>query len=165
MPQICHSFTVWVDTVINDPVEKWVEETREECQQYPWWDPRGWVCWLVVTLVKITEWVARHVLQPITKVICFFVSFVIGGILLPVGVVIDTFCSTCHAFDSIKHLFWNVTKITGGEKVPSATAPGQIDYHFTCNCPDGTEHPIVITIPEDDDKALELAKEACDKEC
>jgi hypothetical protein len=159
MPKICKTVIIFVTQQVLDPVEQWVTQSQQQCHQYPWWDPRGLVCWFVTTLVKIIVWVAREILVPISKTICYFVSFLIGGFLLPFAAAIGP-----SAYNWVSVYFLNGTSVTIGPKVD--TPSGFIDYYFTCNCKNFVEKQIVISIPQNDDaKALELAKAQCKTEC
>lgn len=160
MPKICRTVITWVEEEVLEPIDQWVTQSQQVCQQYPWWDPRGWVCWLVTWLVRITVWITRRILVPISTVVCYFISFVIGGILLPFAAAIGP-----RAYDWVRVWFLNGAFIETGDKVKSTSQPGKYDYHFTCNCPNGSTHPIVITIEENDALALELAKAECKKKC
>jgi hypothetical protein len=158
MPLICRTVITFVTQQVLEPVQQWVTQSQQQCHQYPWWDPRGWFCWIVTWVVQVIVWVVRYVVVPISTVVCYFVSFVFGGILLPFAAAIGP-----NAYNWVKETFLNSTRITVGKKVKNPA--GLYDYHFTCNCPNLQTHPIVITIPEDDEKALALAKEECKKKC
>lgn len=49
MAKICSNVQEWIEQEVEQPIEEWVERTEEKCKEYPWWDPRGWVCWFVTT--------------------------------------------------------------------------------------------------------------------
>jgi hypothetical protein len=164
MALVCITVTDWITQEILVPVDQWVNELQQQCQQLPWWDPRKWLCWFVTVLVKVVVWVTQNILVPILTVVCTFVAFVIGWIILVVASAIDAVCTNCNAVAWTNHWFLTRGKIVYVSSAPSATQPGFYDYTFTCNCPNGSSSNVVVTALNDDAAASE-AKLACAKAC
>ena len=74
MAKLCYKVEEWVEEEIEQPIEEWVERTEEKCKEYPWWDPRGWVCWIVTTFVKVVNWVVVTVGKWVTRRVCEIVN-------------------------------------------------------------------------------------------
>jgi hypothetical protein len=77
MARICYEVQEWIEEEIEQPIEEWVERTKEKCKEYPWWDPRGWVCWLVTTLVKVVTWVIVTIGKWVVRIVCEIVNVII----------------------------------------------------------------------------------------
>ena len=80
----CVEVQEWIEEEVTRPVEEWVEKTEEKCKEYPWYDPRGWVCWIVTTFVKVVTWVVEKVGKWVVRTVCKLVTTLIdmiGGIL------------------------------------------------------------------------------------
>jgi len=75
----------WIEEEIEQPIEKWVETTEEKCKDYGWYDPRGWVCWIVTTSVKVVNWVIVTVGKWVTRVVCEIVHYIIHIIGIIIG--------------------------------------------------------------------------------
>jgi hypothetical protein len=74
MELVCTEATEWVEEEVSQPVEEWEERQEERCKEYPWYDPRGWVCWFVTVLVKIVRWVTVTVGKWVVRTVCKFVT-------------------------------------------------------------------------------------------
>jgi hypothetical protein len=81
MSRICYEVFEWIEEEIEQPIEEWVERTEEKCEEYPWWDPRGWVCWFITILVKVVTWVVVTVGKWVTRIVCGIVSLIITVIV------------------------------------------------------------------------------------
>jgi hypothetical protein len=47
-----------------------VEERSRRCREYEWWDPRGWVCWIVTVVRYVWEWVTETFLDILNITVC-----------------------------------------------------------------------------------------------
>ena len=78
MAYYCQQFNIWVEETIEQPVESWVNETREKCeeQECNWWVLclNKIVCWTVVVTVKVISYVLITVPKMITVFVCELVS-------------------------------------------------------------------------------------------
>jgi len=71
-----------------------VEQTEEVCEEYAWYDPRGWVCWLITILIKVDIWVVVTVGKWVFHTVCevvegikdFVASVAIGIYDIVVGI-------------------------------------------------------------------------------
>lgn len=88
MTRVCRDIGHWVDQKITIPVDEWAKRTERRCKDYPWYDPRGWFCWLVDIFVKIVNWIVKIVSWFVSKIVCEIIvtianaaTFVIGLIL------------------------------------------------------------------------------------
>lgn len=70
----CVEVQEWIEEEITKPVEEWVEETEKKCKNYPWYDPRGWVCWLVTIFVKVVIWVVEKVGKWVVRTVCTLIN-------------------------------------------------------------------------------------------
>lgn len=78
MARICREIEETIEEEVEKEVEEWVEKEQEKCKEYPWYDPRGWVCWIVTTLVKVVTTVVVTVVKTVTRVVCEAVAFVLN---------------------------------------------------------------------------------------
>ncbi|MEO5665478.1 MAG: hypothetical protein ABIR39_19605 [Nocardioides sp.] len=77
MALVCTQIDEWIEEEVSQPVEVWENQQQEKCKDYPWYDPRGWVCWLVWVLVKVIRWVLVTVGRWITRTVCKLVATVV----------------------------------------------------------------------------------------
>lgn len=86
MAESCKEQQVRVEEEVLQPVDKWVREQRERCENEPC---NPWllclnklVCWLVWVTAKITEWVLIIVVRWVYRTVCVVVSLVVGLLAL-----------------------------------------------------------------------------------
>lgn len=80
MPLVCTEIQEWVEEEVSKPVEEWEERQEKKCKEYPWYDPRGWVCWFVTILVKVVRWVLVTVGKWVIRTVCKIVAIVVDVI-------------------------------------------------------------------------------------
>ncbi|MEU0842199.1 hypothetical protein ABZ370_22375 [Streptomyces sp. NPDC005962] len=80
MAVVCKEIKEWVEEKVSQPIEEWESRTQKKCKDYPWYDPRGWVCWFVTYLVKIVRWVVVTVVKLVVRVVCKVVEVVVDFI-------------------------------------------------------------------------------------
>lgn len=73
----CVEVQEWIEEEVSGPVEEWVQNTEKKCKELPWWNPLGWLCWLVTFFVKVTIWVVEQVAKWVTRTVCKVVGAVI----------------------------------------------------------------------------------------
>jgi len=164
MSMICTTVTDWVTKEILVPVDTWVTQQQQTCKQYPWWDPRGWFCEIVTTVVRVVIWVTQQILIPVAKTICIAVTGTIGVILYPFAIAIDAVCSSCNVVTWVQVWWLGTPKIKFVGKVPSLTRPGYDEYTFICICSRSKQTTIKFEA-QNDEQAAEMAKDQCQKEC
>jgi len=162
MALICKTVTTWITEKILDEVEKWVEEQQEQCKQYPWWDPRGWFCWIETIMVKVVVQSTREIVVPFSKTVCSVMAGLLLFSLSPLAAAIDSVAPTWDVPSILKRWLWT-PKITFTGKEPTSI-DGVYLYSFTCHCSGENEVSIAITASNDDEAALK-AEEQCAKEC
>lgn len=79
--EVCENIDEWVEEQIEQPVESWITQQVEKCKDLPWYDPRGWFCWLVDVAVKVITWVVVTVGKWVAKLVCTIVTHVVGFIV------------------------------------------------------------------------------------
>ena len=86
MAESCKEQQVKVEEEVLQPVDKFVQEQRQRCENEPC---NPWllclnqlVCWLVWVTVKITEWVLVVVVRWVYRLVCVVVSIVVGLLAL-----------------------------------------------------------------------------------
>ena len=77
MARVCSQIDVWIEEEVSKPVEEWENQQQKKCKDYPWYDPRGWVCWFVWVLVKVVRWVVVTVGRWVTRTVCKIVAAVV----------------------------------------------------------------------------------------
>ena len=77
MALVCTQIQEWVEEEISKPIEEWEERQEKKCKEYPWYDPRGWVCWFVTILVKVVRWVVVTVGKWVIRTVCKFVVTIV----------------------------------------------------------------------------------------
>lgn len=161
MALICRTVTTWITEKILDEVEKWVEEQQEQCKQYPWWDPRGWFCWVETIMVKVVVQSTKEVVVPFSRTVCFVMAGLLFYSLSWIAAAIDS-VTPWHLYFTLKKWLWT-PRITSEGKEPTSV-DGVYLYSFTCHCSEEKEVSIAITASNDDEAALK-AEEQCAKEC
>src|SRR5262245_53762616 len=78
MPTICREVQDWVEEQIEQPIEEWITTTEKKCSDYDWWNPLGWICWIVTTLVRVVTFVLITVGKWVARVVCEVVNFVVS---------------------------------------------------------------------------------------
>ncbi len=66
----CVEIQEWIEEEISKPVEEWEERQKKKCKKRPWYDPRGWFCWLVTYIVKVVRWVTVKVGKWMVRTVC-----------------------------------------------------------------------------------------------
>ncbi|HEX6044176.1 MAG TPA: hypothetical protein VFZ22_06785 [Pyrinomonadaceae bacterium] len=77
MATICKDVHEWIEEQIEKAVEEWIERTEKKCEEYDWWNPIGWFCWLVTILVRVVKFVLVTVGKWVVRVVCEVVAFVL----------------------------------------------------------------------------------------
>jgi hypothetical protein len=77
MALVCTKIDEWIEEEVSKPIEVWENQQQEKCKDYPWYDPRGWVCWLVWVLVKVVRWVVVTVGRWVTRTVCKIVATIV----------------------------------------------------------------------------------------
>jgi hypothetical protein len=77
MALICTEMTEWIEEEVSKPIEEWEERQEKKCKDYPWYDPRGWVCWFVTIFVKVIRWVIVKVGKWVVRTVCKIVAVVV----------------------------------------------------------------------------------------
>jgi hypothetical protein len=80
MAEICDTYYEWVEETIVTPIQRTGERMEEHCKEYPWYDPRGWFCWLVRIIFTFIEYVVEVIGKWVPYVVCVVVSPVINAL-------------------------------------------------------------------------------------
>lgn len=75
---VCEEITERIDVLVKEPVEEWIEQAEERCEE----QECNWlllctnklVCWLVVETVEIVTTVAVWVIKTVTRTVCTVVA-------------------------------------------------------------------------------------------
>jgi hypothetical protein len=78
MALVCTEITEWIEEEISKPIEEWEERQEKKCKDYPWYDPRGWVCWFVTYFVKVIRWIVVTVVTAVITIVCHVISDIIA---------------------------------------------------------------------------------------
>ena len=81
MALVCTEIDEWIEEEVSKPVEVWEKKQKEKCKKRKWYDPRGWICWLVWVTVKVVRWVVVTVGRWVTRTVCKIVSVVVDVIV------------------------------------------------------------------------------------
>ncbi|MEU1803651.1 hypothetical protein [Streptomyces sp. NPDC019937] len=79
MAVVCSQVQEWVEEKVSKPVEVWESHNEKKCKDYPWYDPRGWVCWFVTVLVKVVRVVLVTVGKLVTRLVCKVVQVAVDS--------------------------------------------------------------------------------------
>lgn len=71
----CKEIHESIEEEVWQPIDEWVERTEKKCKEYDWWNPIGWFCWLVTTVVKIVAWVLVKVVTWVIRIVCEVINF------------------------------------------------------------------------------------------
>lgn len=77
MPITCKEIQETIEDKVWKEVDDWIEKTEEKCEEYDWWNPVGWFCWLVTFVVKVVKWVLVVIFKVVVRVVCEVVAFVL----------------------------------------------------------------------------------------
>ena len=84
MGRICGEVHEWVEEEVERPVETFVNELREFCEERDcnWWCLccNRWFCWLAWVVVRVVTWVVVTVGKWVTRVVCEVVNVVLDVI-------------------------------------------------------------------------------------
>jgi hypothetical protein len=81
MGKKCEEINEWVEEEVSKPVEEWEERREEKCKKRKWYDPRRWLCWIVVTLVKVIRWIVVKVGKWVVRIVCRVITSALEGLL------------------------------------------------------------------------------------
>lgn len=155
MALICVTVTSWVQQSVLQPVNTWTTTQQQQCQKLPWWNPLGWLCWLVTFVILVVVWVTNWIVVPLTSIVCTTITAVLYLFALPFVAAFQ------KPRDWLAHWFYTPLhrQITHVSTVPS-TLIGYFDYTFTCYC-----GKTVTVTAQYDDVAAELARWKCSRVC
>jgi hypothetical protein len=84
MGRVCRETQEWVEEQIEQPVETFVNQLQEVCEEQDcnWWCLccNKWLCWLAWVVVRVVTWVVVTVGKWVTRVVCEVVNFVLDVI-------------------------------------------------------------------------------------
>ncbi len=84
MGRVCREIQEWVEEQVERPVETFVNELRETCeeQECNWWCLccNKWLCWLAWVVVRVVTWVVVTVGKWVTRIVCEIVNFILDVI-------------------------------------------------------------------------------------
>lgn len=75
MATICKTYQDRIEEEVWEPIDDWIKTTEKRCEEYDWWNPVGWFCWLVTIFLKVVKWVARTVVTIVFRTICETINF------------------------------------------------------------------------------------------
>ena len=75
MATICKTYQSRIEEEFWNPIDDWIKKTEEKCEEYDWWNPIGWFCWLVTIFIKVVKWVVRIVVTIVFRTICETLNF------------------------------------------------------------------------------------------
>jgi hypothetical protein len=88
MATICKEIQETVEEKFWKPIDEWIRKTEEKCEEYDWWNPLGWFCWLVTIFVKIVKWVLQVVVTVVFRIICEVVVFVLSVVAAILNIIL-----------------------------------------------------------------------------
>lgn len=88
MATICKNIQETFETEVWEPVDDWVKRTEERCEEYDWWNPIGWFCWLVTIVVKVVRWAARTIVNVVFRTVCEVINFLANAVSAVLNVVL-----------------------------------------------------------------------------
>jgi hypothetical protein len=93
MGRVCSEVQEWVEEQVEQPVESWVDQLQEVCEEQDcnWWCAccNKWLCWLAWVTVKVITWVVVTVGKWVFRIVCEVVNFVLDVIGFIVGLVLS----------------------------------------------------------------------------
>ena len=75
MATICKTYQSRIKQEFWEPFDDWIRKTEEKCEEYDWWNPIGWFCWLVTIFIKVVKWTIRIVVTIVFRTICETLNF------------------------------------------------------------------------------------------
>lgn len=168
MAYICNEVKSFMTQEICEPVEKWVENQKQECKKKKWWNPLTWICWLVTIIVKVIVWVTRYIIVEVINLVCEIVMQTIYIITFPFVWIIDFLFNFNKLPPTLLDKWKEWLLCTKVEALNREFNPntGIFDYKFKCNCEcTGANKPIVGVSSNNDKEATELAVIKCSKLC
>ncbi len=84
MGRVCSEIQEWVEEEIEQPVETFVNQLQETCEEQDcnWWCLccNKWLCWLVWVVVRVVTWVIVIVGKWVTRIVCEIVNVILDVI-------------------------------------------------------------------------------------
>lgn len=80
MATICRNIEETVETKVWEPVDDWVKQTEEKCEELDWWNPVRWFCWVVTLVVKVVRWALRIVVSIVLRTVCEVINFLANAV-------------------------------------------------------------------------------------
>lgn len=80
MATICKTYQDRIEQKVWEPIDDWIKKTEQRCEEYDWWNPIGWFCWLVTIVVKVVKWVARIIVTIVFRTICEVINFLANAV-------------------------------------------------------------------------------------
>jgi hypothetical protein len=78
MATICKNIQEQIKENVWKPIDEWIGRTEEKCEEYDWWNPIGWFCWLITIFVLIVKWILEVVVTVIVRIVCEVVAVVLN---------------------------------------------------------------------------------------
>lgn len=112
---ICTKFYQWVNENVTQQIQTWVSNQQEECKQYPWWDPRGLVCWIVTILVSVITTIIVAIPVLIATILCFTLHIIFAAAFKPpnVPIIIGELSTYLHQIQMDVNGLFNLFKENG----------------------------------------------------
>jgi hypothetical protein len=80
MASICKTYQDRIEEKVWEPIDDWIKTTEKQCEEYDWWNPIGWFCWLVTFFVKVIKWVARTIVTIVFRTVCEVINFLANAV-------------------------------------------------------------------------------------
>lgn len=83
----CHEYRELVRREVSRPMEQWVEQAQQVCNDWPW--PFSWFCSIVVAVIRIVVWVVEVIVEWVVSIVCEILAVVIQIVLRIITLVIE----------------------------------------------------------------------------
>lgn len=88
MATICKTYQSRIEETFWEPFDDWIKKTEQKCEEYDWWNPIGWFCWLVTIFVKVLKWAVRIVVTIVFRTICEVVNLLANAVAAVINFVL-----------------------------------------------------------------------------
>jgi hypothetical protein len=87
LQRTCREYRELARREVSQPMEQWVEEAQQVCNDWPW--PFSWFCSIVVMVVRVVVWVVEVIVEWVVSIICEVVAVVVQIIVRAIAAVVE----------------------------------------------------------------------------
>jgi hypothetical protein len=83
----CREYRELVRREVSRPMEQWVEQAQQVCNDWPW--PFSWFCSIVVMVIRVVVWVVEVILEWVVSLICEIIAVIVQVVVRVIAAVVE----------------------------------------------------------------------------